>query len=184
MSLPDAPGARPGHAGPVTVIASSVDADRPPRRWPWVAGGILLVVGAVVAAADAPLRDREAAALADSAAEVREAATRADRLVASRVAYASPLLTAADVDPVIRADLQALVGDGAATGAADLRAARDALADVVLLPWHGDLAEARAATLAVADARIAALLAVADDATARTGLVDVVWPPLGQPPAT
>lgn len=167
-----------GTLGPVTVIASSVDADRPPRRWPWVVAAAAVAVGLAVAAADGPLHGRGADAVAEAAGEVRSAAARADGLVSSRVSYASPLLTAAGVDPTLRADLEALVGDGAAAGAADLRAARDRLAAVTLLPWHDDLAAARDATVAVADDRIAALDAVAGDASARAGLLPVEWPPL------
>lgn len=146
------------------------DDDRITRRWPWVAVVVAAGLLAVGAAADGPLRDRESAALIDRVASAEGVVTAAEDLVVSRVRYASPLLTSASVEPSLRADLEDVVSEAAAEGEAAVAAARADAAGVTVLPWHSDLADARAAYVSYLDQRLAELRAVAADAGARAGL--------------
>lgn len=150
------------------------DADAPPRRWPALAGWLaaaLLVVGALGAAiAEGPIRSRSADAISVAASDVRASADRAEGLVLSRVAYASPALTSVAVDEAVRADLRALVGQAAAEGSAAVRAAEEDVATIAVLPWQSDLVAAREAVRAYARARAEALESVAGDPADRSPL--------------
>lgn len=62
-----------------------------------------------------------------------------ERRVQSMTEYARPARERADVDPGVRASLDALVREAAADSAADIAAQRSRVEGVRLLPWHTDL---------------------------------------------
>ena len=117
---------------------------------------LLLVVGEVA-------QDREVDALLRGVQAGQQASVYADRRLAGTVQYVSGSLTSASVPPAVRADLRRLVQREAAGQLPPLQAARDDVAKVRPLPWHGSVRTARASALAHLDARLGHLRAVASD---------------------
>ena len=163
------------HPGVVTQPAAAPPADlleqgepgQRPRRWPWLLAAALVVLVLGARALDAAWSEREAVAVVDEVAQAQDEVALAQARIAGMVAYSMPLLTSAEIDPALRADLEGLVSTAAAQAVQPLRERRDALADLVVLPWHGPVRAARVASLGYLDARVAELEAVAADAGAR-----------------
>lgn len=123
----------------------------------------LAVVALLLVVGDRVARDREVDALLRGVQTGQEAAVYADRRLAGTVQYASGSLTSSSVPAAVRADLRRLVQREASGQLPPLQAARDDVARVRPLPWHGAVRTARASALAHLDARLEHLRAVARD---------------------
>ena len=126
----------------------------------------LLVLGGVASVGDTRARSRELDGLLAQVEQGEGAVTYADRKVAAMVTYASPALWSASTAPGTRADLERIVEEAAAEGSVRLRGLAAEVAGIRVLPWHGDVADARDRYAAYLAGRAAYLERVAADAGA------------------
>ena len=147
----------------VDVLASDAGPEGAGRRGPRGLLAALAVVALLLVVGDRVVQEREVEALLHGVQAGQQASVYADRRLAGTVQYASGSLTSASVSPAVRADLRRLVQREAAGQLPPVQAARDDVARVRPLPWHGSVRAARDAALAHLDARLAHLRAVALD---------------------
>ncbi len=125
-----------------------LDAGRAPRRWPWVAVLVLVILAASVGWADGRARSDQTAAVAAAASKAELDIRTADAKVASIRVYASPgLFAPGDV----RDGLMLLVRQTAAEQADVLVETRATVAEIGVWPWHENQRLARDAVVAYVD---------------------------------
>lgn len=173
---------------PVVEPDDAVDLDAPagetlvqgrerPARW-WATPVLVAVLVLVVAAllADRSLREHEVDALVDDV----EAATRtialADQRITSMQLYLRPVAASGASTSGLAADLDGLVAQAAARGAQEVQGRQDALDEATVVPWHGDVREARVAVHTYLSTQVERLGAarVSDQPTEDAALVDAV----------
>lgn len=124
-------------------------------RWVWIA--IAGVFAALLIAwwLDGVQRDRETEALQQAYTTGVSAIERGESAVRGTVAYASPQLQVGP--PAVRSALEELVLEEVEAGVTEVDAARQALTEQTVWPWHSDQAALRDQLLAELDARSTAL---------------------------
>ena len=142
--------------GETETLGSSAE-ERETRRWPAALAAAVAIVLALAWFADSRMAAGERDALATAVRGGGESVSRAEGRIVGMVDYGGPLLSSATVDPQVRSTLLSLVRGAAAEGAVDLRAARDAVADVRIAPWRPDLLTARDAYAAYLADRLSQL---------------------------
>lgn len=144
-----------------TAVAKPDD-EKLTRSW-WriiVATAIVLLVAQW---GDRQLRQHEFQGLLDRTAQAQTTADNAARMVLSTRDYTMPLLVTSS-SATVRAGLEKLVEQDAAKAALSIRAARDQLARVDVLPWHSSARAAHRTAVAYLDQRIADFERVASGA--------------------
>jgi hypothetical protein len=145
-------------AGPDVV--GDARSDRARRRWPFAVLAVVIVLALIGKWADHRRRTDEFDQLIARASAAQATALDAGSKVLSTRQYTMPLLVTSS-SATVRSGLEQLIDDSAATGAANLRKDRGALARVSIWPWHESLRAAKRAALAYLDQRISDLDAIA-----------------------
>lgn len=122
-----------------------------------------MVLGIGGVAINSVFEHRELDRLLARAVDAQGAIAYSNHRVAATVDYTRPLLFGASVPDRVRAGLQQLVEDSAATQVDGVAAERNRTRAVSVLPWHRALGRARAALVTYLDARVAYLRSVAAD---------------------
>ena len=99
---------------------------------------------------DRAQRQHEFTALLNSALDAQATSANADGQLASTRQYAMPLLISSS-SLTVRTGLEKLVDASAAKAAAQVRATRQSLANLTVLPWHTSLRKSKADNLAYLD---------------------------------
>jgi hypothetical protein len=124
---------------------------------------VALLLGVAAIAGDTVSRHRELDRLLARVLDAQEAIAYSNNRVAATVDYTLPLLFGASVPPRVRAGLQQLVEDSAASQVADIAKERSLAEQATVLPWHRSLRRAKAALVTYLAARVAYLRSVAAD---------------------
>ncbi|MGH8890060.1 MAG: hypothetical protein ACRDV3_09955 [Acidothermaceae bacterium] len=133
------------------------------RRWPFGVALTAVLLALVAHWTNGQLRQHEFNTLLGAAADAQSTGDAAAAEVLSTRAYTMPLLVSSS-SATVRAGLEQLIEQSAATGVATLQKERDQIAKVNLVPWHTGLRDARRADLAYVDQRIADFEQVVDGA--------------------
>ena len=112
---------------------------------------------------DTVSRHRELDRLIARVLDAQDAIAYSNNRVAATVDYTLPLLFGASVPARVRAGLQQLVEDSAASQVADLVEQRQLAERASVLPWHRSLQRAKTALVDYLRARVGYLQAVAAD---------------------
>jgi len=118
---------------------------RPARRWttPVLVAVLVLVVAALLA--DRSLRESEVDSLVNDVEAASRTVALADQRITSMQLYLRPVAASGASTSGLAADLDGLVAQAAARGAQEVQGRQDALDEATVLPWHGDVREARVA---------------------------------------
>jgi hypothetical protein len=157
-----AAGERDQSAGDVPEVLGQAAIREPRARFRHL-GTVLVVVvvlGVAGSWADKLQRGHEFDELTASIDSSQQSVSYAVAQVASTRSYTMPLLVTTQ-SSFVRAGLQKLIDDSAASRVADLQKQRHEINGIRILPWHGTERAARSSYLRYLDARIAALQSIA-----------------------
>jgi hypothetical protein len=122
-----------------------------------------LVIGLAGYAGNAELGRRELDALLSRVSAGQGEVAYSNNRIAAAVAYTTPLLFRASLQPQVRASLRQIVTDAAAGQVDAMREEQGRVTATQVLPWHRDRVRARAALASYLQARVSYLRAVAAD---------------------